>query len=50
MTVKESYNIAGLPTTGGMPQHRDYVQAEDAVQMSRVKAAGAVVLGKTNVP
>ncbi|MEU8956347.1 amidase [Streptomyces sp. NPDC048518] len=50
MTVKESYDIAGLPTTWGMPQHRDHMPAEDAVQVSRVKAAGAVVLGKTNVP
>ncbi|MFJ4653520.1 amidase [Nocardia sp. NPDC088792] len=50
VTVKESYNMAGLPTTWGMPPHRDYVPAEDAVQVSRIKAAGAVVLGKTNVP
>ncbi|MEV0617437.1 amidase [Nonomuraea sp. NPDC050404] len=50
VTVKESYNIAGLPTTWGMPAHRDYMPAEDAVQVSRLKAAGAVVLGKTNVP
>src|SRR3954462_32624 len=50
VTVKESYNIAGLPTTWGMPPHRNYVPADDAVQVSRLKAAGAVVLGKTNVP
>ncbi|MDJ0385270.1 amidase [Streptomyces sp. G-G2] len=50
VTVKESYNIAGLPTTWGMPPHRNYVPTEDAVQVSRLKAAGAVVLGKTNVP
>lgn len=50
VTVKESYNIAGLPTTWGMPLHRNFVPAEDALQVSRVKAAGAVVLGKTNVP
>lgn len=50
VTVKESYNIAGLPTTWGLPLHRDYLPAEDAVQVSRIKAAGAVVLGKTNVP
>ncbi|MEV6715182.1 amidase [Lentzea sp. NPDC051208] len=50
VTVKESYDIAGLPTTWGMPRHRDFVPAEDAVQVSRIKAAGAVVLGKTNVP
>ncbi|MGW0889546.1 amidase [Saccharopolyspora sp. NPDC002578] len=50
MTVKESYDVAGMPTTWGMPPHRDHVPAEDAVQVSRIKAAGAVVLGKTNVP
>ncbi|MEU5260972.1 amidase [Amycolatopsis sp. NPDC021455] len=50
MTVKECYDIAGLPTTWGMPPYWDHVPAEDAVQVSRVEAAGAVVLGKTNVP
>ncbi|MEU6818632.1 amidase [Streptomyces sp. NPDC046860] len=50
VTVKESYDIAGMPTTWGNPAHRDFVPAEDAVQVSRLKAAGAVVLGKTNVP
>ncbi|MET9824990.1 MULTISPECIES: amidase [unclassified Streptomyces] len=50
VTVKECYDIAGMPTTWGMRQHRDYMPAEDAVQVSRLKAAGAVVLGKTNVP
>ncbi|MFC7829019.1 amidase [Streptomyces sp. NPDC057375] len=50
VTVKESYNVAGLPTTWGMPQHRDHVPAEDAVQVSRLRRAGAVMLGKTNVP
>ncbi|WP_051111462.1 amidase [Mycobacterium sp. 141] len=50
VTVKESYNMVGLPTTWGMPEHANYMPAEDAVQVSRLKAAGAVVLGKTNVP
>ncbi len=50
VTVKESYNMVGLPTTWGMPEYRDFVPAEDAVQVSRLKAAGVVVLGKTNVP
>ncbi|WP_063039526.1 amidase [Nocardia grenadensis] len=50
VTVKESYDMAGLPTTWGMPQHANYVPAEDALQVSRLKAAGAVLLGKTNVP
>ncbi|MQY30640.1 amidase [Nocardia aurantia] len=50
ITVKESYNIAGLPTTWGMPQFADHRAAEDALAVARVKAAGAVILGKTNVP
>ncbi|MBB6374527.1 amidase [Pseudonocardia eucalypti] len=50
VTVKECYNIAGLPTNWGMPRYRDHMPAEDAIQVSRLKAAGAVVLGKTNVP
>ncbi|MEV6904870.1 amidase [Amycolatopsis sp. NPDC051372] len=50
VTVKESYDIAGLPTTWGLPPHRDHLPTEDAVQVSRLKAAGAVILGKTNVP
>lgn len=50
VTVKESFNVAGLPTTWGLPENRGFVPSEDAVQVSRLKAAGAVVLGKTNVP
>src|SRR4051794_5743705 len=50
VTVKECYNVAGLPTNWGLPMYRDYVPAEDAVQVSRLKEAGAVILGKTNVP
>jgi Asp-tRNA(Asn)/Glu-tRNA(Gln) amidotransferase A subunit family amidase len=50
MTVKESFNVAGLPTTWGIPPFKDHTATEDAVVVDRVKAAGAVVLGKTNVP
>jgi amidase len=50
MTVKESYNLAGLPTTWGFVEHRDFVAADDAELVKRLKRAGAVVLGKTNVP
>lgn len=50
VTVKESYDVAGLPTTWGMPLHRNHLPVEDAVQVSRLRAAGAVVLGKANVP
>src|SRR2546421_7636343 len=50
LTVKESYNVAGLPTTWGIPQQKDFVPGEDALSISRVKDAGGVILGKTNVP
>ncbi|GGK16969.1 amidase [Streptomyces camponoticapitis] len=50
VTVKESFNVAGLPTTWGIPPFADFVPAEDAVAVHRLKVAGAVVLGKTNVP
>jgi amidase len=50
ITIKESYNVAGLPTTWGMPMFRDFTPAEDALSVARVKQAGAVILGKTNVP
>jgi amidase len=50
MTVKESFNIAGLPTTWGFPRNKEFVPHEDALSVERVKAAGAVILGKTNVP
>src|SRR5207247_4122301 len=50
LTVKESYNVAGLPTTWGFPAQKDFVPPEDALAIFRVKAAGGVILGKTNVP
>jgi amidase len=50
LTVKESYNVAGLPTTWGFPAQKDFTPGEDALPISRVKQAGGVILGKTNVP
>jgi amidase len=50
MTVKESYNVQGLPTTWGRPEHKDFMPPQDALSIARVKAAGGVILGKTNVP
>jgi amidase len=50
MTVKEAFNVAGLPTTWGLPGTEEWRPAEDAVAVRRVKAAGAVIVGKTNVP
>jgi amidase len=49
ITVKESFNVAGLPTTWGIPKTEKIPVTQDAVTVARLKAAGAVVLGKTNI-
>lgn len=50
MTVKESNNVAGLPTTWGSPAFTGWTADTDAVAVARLKDAGAIILGKTNVP
>jgi amidase len=50
ITVKESINVRGLRTTCGVPEWRDFVSPVDAPAAARLRAAGAVLLGKTNVP
>lgn len=50
MTVKESFDVAGLPTTRGHAAARDHRAAATSLSVRRLEAAGAVVFGKTNVP
>ncbi len=50
MTIKESFNVAGLPTTWGFEANRSHVATEDALAVQRLSALGAVVFGKTNIP
>ena len=50
ITLKESINVAGLGTTCGVPDWKGYVSPHDAPATTRARAAGAVLLGKTNVP
>lgn len=50
MTVKESFNIAGLPTTFGNPLWKDNIATSNAVVVDRLQQAGAIIYGKTNVP
>ena len=50
MTVKESFNLAGLPTTFGNPQWKDNIATGNAFLIDRLLQAGAIVFGKTNVP
>jgi allophanate hydrolase len=46
--VKDNIDVAGLPTTAGAPSY-EYLPARDATAVARLRAAGAVVLGKTNL-
>jgi amidase len=50
MTIKESFNIAGLPTTWGIPGQEKTPAKRNAAAVERWLAAGAVIFGKTNVP
>ena len=50
ITVKEQFGVAGLPTTWGNPKFKDWRPEVDALAVQRLKAAGAIILGKTNVP
>jgi amidase len=50
MTVKEALDVAGLPTTWGVRQFTRNIAKTDSLAVERLKAAGAVILGKANVP
>jgi amidase len=50
VTIKDSFATAGIRTTSGYPPLANYIPAEDATVVARLKAAGAIVLGKTNTP
>lgn len=50
VTLKESINVRGWPTTCGVPEWRGLRSDHDAPAAARLRAAGAVLLGKTNVP
>jgi amidase len=49
-TVKESFDVAGLPTTRGHPELKDVPVTISSIAIRRLEAAGAVIFGKTNVP
>lgn len=50
MTVKESFNLTGHPSTWGLELARNNIAQSDAAVVQRLKRAGAVIVGKTNVP
>jgi amidase len=50
ITIKDSWEVAGMPATCGFPHLADHVPARDAEAVALLRAAGAIPFGKTNVP
>ena len=50
LTVKDNLHAAGLPATWGSAVYRDFTPPEDEPAVARLRRAGAVIFGKTNVP
>jgi len=50
ITIKDAFETAGIISTGGTKGRTEYVPAQDATAVARLKAAGAIILGKTNLP
>jgi amidase len=50
MTIKDTFETAGLRTTAGAPELANLVPERDADAVARLRSAGAIVFGKTNVP
>ena len=48
LTIKDTIETAGIRSTSGSPVRADFVPARDATAVARLKAAGAIILGKTN--
>jgi amidase len=49
MTIKDSFNVTGLHTTWGNLSFKDYIADSDAMVVRRLRQAGAIIVGKTNV-
>lgn len=50
VTVKDAFDTAGVISTGGTKGRANYVPGQDATAVARLRAAGAIILGKTNLP
>ncbi len=50
MTIKDSFQTAGMRTTSGAPELSGFVPEEDAWPVARLRDAGAIIFGKTNLP
>ncbi len=50
MTVKDVFEVAGMPATSGDPKLKNYIPNRNAIAVQRLIDAGAIIFGKTNVP
>ncbi|MDX5299261.1 MAG: amidase, partial [Gammaproteobacteria bacterium] len=50
MTLKDTWEVTGMRTTAGAPSLSGHIPARDADLVARLRAAGVIILGKTNVP
>ncbi len=48
-TIKEAFAVSGMPQSSGLVARRDFCASEDAITVTRLRAAGAIPLGVTNV-
>jgi fatty acid amide hydrolase 2 len=49
-TVKETFELTGMPYSGGLPARKDLRATKDAFAVARLRAAGAIPLGVSNIP
>jgi Asp-tRNA(Asn)/Glu-tRNA(Gln) amidotransferase A subunit family amidase len=50
ISMKECFDVAGMKTTGGLDHLKDHVAEEDSIVVAKLRAEGAIILGKTNTP
>ena len=50
MTIKDAFSTKGIKTTFGLPQYKNHIPKHDATLVTRLKNAGAIIIGKTNLP
>ncbi len=50
MTIKDLFEVEGLTCDAGFPEYKGHMSTSDAILVTRLKAAGAIIIGKTNSP
>lgn len=50
MTIKDLFEVEGLSCDAGFPEYAGHISKTDSVVATRLKAAGAIIIGKTNAP